>query len=116
MNSTKLFSMGTLLGAMLALAACQSTAPVEHSKAHHHHLHRMQDRTPEQHAVWQAKREQRMKHREQLRKQHQARKSQFEHACQGKRVGEQVVLQLNNRRIKGSCEVRFTPDAAQLKR
>ena len=76
----------------------------------------MQDRTPEQHAVWQAKREQRMKHREQLRKQHQARKSQFEHACQGKRVGEQVVLQWNNRRIKGSCEVRFTPDAAQLKR
>jgi hypothetical protein len=56
--------------------------------------------TPEQRAEWQAKREQRLEQREQMRQQHQAQKVQIEKACQGKRIGEKVNVQWNNRVIE----------------
>ena len=67
-------------------------------------------------AEWQAKREQRSEKREQMREEHQAQRAQIEKACQGKRTGERVSIQLNNRVIEGSCEIRFTPDQSQFKR
>lgn len=111
MNKTKIVLMTTLLSSVLGLAACQSTMPPEQGMKHDHRHSNMQREqlTPEQRAEWQAK-------REQMREEHQAQRAQIEKACQGKRTGERVSIQLNNRVIEGSCEIRFTPDQSQFKR
>lgn len=119
MDKTKIVLMTTLLGSVLGLAACQSTTPAEQSMnrdAHRHHHMQRAPLTQEQQAEWQAKREQRLQQREQMRQQHQAQRTLIEQACQGKRIGERVNVQWNNRVIEGSCEVRFTPDKSQFKR
>lgn len=118
MNKIKIVLMTTLLGSALGLAACQSTPPTDQAMKHDHHRHNMQRAplTPEQRAEWQAKREQRLEQRDQMRQQHQAQKAQIEKACQGKRIGEKVNVQWNNRIIEGTCDVRFTPDKSQFKR
>ncbi len=110
MNKTKLVLMTTLLGSALGLAACQSTTQAEQSMNRDHHRHNMQR------AEWQEKREQRLEQREQMRQEHQAQRAQIEKACQGKRIGERVNVQWNNRVIEGTCEVHFTPDKSQFKR
>ncbi|ENX36847.1 hypothetical protein F889_00098 [Acinetobacter colistiniresistens] len=118
MNKTKIVLMTTLLSSVLGLAACQSTMPAEQSMNRDHPRHNMQRTplTPEQRAEWQAKREQRLEQREQMRQEHQAQRAQIEQACQGKRIGDRVNVQWNNRVIQGTCEVRFTPDKSQFKR
>ena len=117
MNTTKIVLMTTLLSSVLGLAACQSTMPPEQGmKRDHRHSNMQREQlTPEQRAEWQAKREQRSEKREQMREEHQAQRAQIEKACQGKRTGERVSIQLNNRVIEGSCEIRFTPDQSQFK-
>ena len=118
MNKTKIVLLSTLLGSVLGLTACQSTMPPEQgmNRDHRHPNMQREQLTPEQRAEWQAKREQRSEKREQMREEHQARRAEIEKACQGKRTGERVSVQLNNRVIEGSCEVHFTPDKSQLKR
>lgn len=127
MNLKKTLLLGTLMMTMFGLTACQSTAPNTYADGHRHGKHPMQrdgDRgfkqrpqlTPEQRAEWQAKREQRQEQREQMREQHRLQRAQIEKACQGKRIGDRVNIQWNNRTIEGTCEVRFTPDQANFKR
>lgn len=117
MNKTKIVLMTTLLGSVLGLAACQVT-PSEQGMNHDRHRHEMQRQplTHEQRAEWQAKREQRQEQREQMREEHRLQRAQIEKACQGKRIGDRVNIQWNNRTIEGTCEVRFTPDQANFKR
>ena len=85
---------------------------------HDRHRHEMQRQppTPEQRAEWQAKREQYEEQREQMREEHRLQRVQIEKACQGKRIGERVNVQWNNRVIEGTCDVRFTPEKSQFKR
>ncbi|WP_109439762.1 heavy-metal resistance [Acinetobacter haemolyticus] len=116
MNKTKLILMTALLGSTVGLAACQSTPAQKPSMQDQHHPHPKRELTPEQRAEWQAKREQRLQYREQMRAKHQAERAKIEQACQGKKIGERVNVQLNNRVIEGTCEVRFTPDKSQFKR
>ncbi|RZF50817.1 heavy-metal resistance [Acinetobacter halotolerans] len=116
MNKTKVAFITTLLGSVFVLTACQSTPPQKPSIEADRHAHHKRELTPEQRAEWQAKREQRQEHREQMRLKHQAERAKITQACQGKRIGERVNVQLNNRVIEGTCEVRFTPDKSQLKR
>lgn len=119
MKKTQIAILSTVLGSTLALAACQSTTPAEQNMNRDHHCHHTMQRqnlSPEQRAEWQAKREQRLEQREQMRQHHQAQKAKIEQACQGKRIGERVNIQWNNRVIEGTCEVRFSPDQSQFKR
>ena len=127
MNLKKTLLLGTLMMTMFGLTACQSTAPNTYADGHRHGKHPMQrdgDRgfkerrqlTPEQRAEWQAKREQRQEQREQMREEHRLQRAQIEKACQGKRIGDRVNIQWNNRTIEGTCGVRFTPDQANFKR
>ncbi|ENW16562.1 heavy-metal resistance [Acinetobacter haemolyticus] len=117
MNKTRLVMMTALLGSAMGLAACQSTTAQKPSiEAEQRHAHQKRELTPEQRAEWQAKREQRLEHREQMRAKHKAERAKVEQACQGKKIGERVNVQLNNRLIEGTCEVRFTPDKSQFKR
>ena len=123
MNLKKTLLLGTLMMTMFGLTACQSTAPNTYADGHRHSKHPMQqdgDRgfkerpqlTPEQRAELQAKREQRAK----IREEHEAQRAKIATACQGKRIGDRVNIQWNNRTIEGTCEVRFTPDQANFKR
>ena len=107
MNKTKVVLMATLLGSVLGLAACQVT-PSEQAMNHDRHRHEMQRQplTPEQ----------REERREQMREEHRLQRAQIEKACQGKRIGERVNVQWNNRVIEGTCDVRFTPEKSQFKR
>ena len=127
MNLKKTLLLGTLMMTMFGLTACQSTAPNTYADGHRHGKHPIQrdgDRgfkqrpqlTPEQRAEWQAKREQREEQREQMREEHEARRAKIATVCQGKRIGDRVNIQWNNRTIEGTCEVRFTPDQANFKR
>ncbi|QER38714.1 heavy-metal resistance [Acinetobacter suaedae] len=117
MNKTKLVLMTALLGAAMGLTACQSTPTQKPSmEADQHHTHHKRELTPEQRAEWQAKRAQRLEHREQMREKHKAERAKIEQACQGKQIGERANVQLNNRIIEGTCEIRFTPDKSQFKR
>ncbi|NAR79990.1 heavy-metal resistance [Acinetobacter haemolyticus] len=110
MNKTRLVMMTALLGSAIGLAACQSTTAQKPSiEAEQRHAHQKRELTPEQRAEWQAK-------REQMRAKHKAERAKVEQACQGKKIGERVNVQLNNRVIEGTCEVRFTPDKSQFKR
>ena len=117
MNKTKIVLMTTLLGSVLGLAACQVT-PSEQGMNHDRHRHEMQRQppTPEQRTELQAKREQRLDQRAKIREEHEARRAKIATACQGKRIGDRVNIQWNNRTIEGTCEVRFTPDQANFKR
>ncbi|MDM1019916.1 heavy-metal resistance [Acinetobacter sp. VNK23] len=127
MNLKKTLLLGTLMTAMFGLTACQSTAPNTYADGHRHGKYPMQrdgDRgfkqrpqlTPEQRAEWQAKREQRLDQRAKIREEHEAQRAKIATACQGKRIGDRVNIQWNNRTIEGTCEVRFTPDQANFKR
>lgn len=127
MNLKKTLLLGTLMTAMFGLTACQSTAPNTYADGHRHSKYPMQrdgDRgfkqrpqpTPEQRAEWQAKREQRLDQRAKIREEHEAQRAKIATACQGKRIGDRVNIQWNNRTIEGTCEVRFTPDQANFKR
>ncbi len=116
MNKTKVILLTTLLGSVLGLTACQSTPNAEQGMDQDHHRHQGMQLTPEQRAEWQAKREQRLEKREQMREERQAQWAKIEQACQGKRIGDRVDVQWKNRTIQGTCEVRFIPDQSQFKR
>ncbi|MCH7336511.1 heavy-metal resistance [Acinetobacter sp. NIPH 2699] len=129
MNKTKVAFMTTLLGSVFALTACQSTPQNKHAdEKQHHGKHQMkkdgehrnhkqrQQLTPEQRAEWQAKREQRQQQQEKIRQDRQQQRALIEKACEGKKVGQTVNVQWQQRTIQGKCEVRFTPDKSQFKR
>ena len=122
MNKSKMVFMTTLLGSVFALTACQITPP-EYSRDRDHPRYNQRQMTPEQRAEWQAKREHRhdqrehrQDRRERMRENREAQRAQLEKACRGKRVGERVTFQWNNRTIEGKCEVRFSPDKSPFKR
>lgn len=127
MNKTKIVLMTSLLGSVLGLAACQSTPQSQHTGEGRHGKYAMPrdgergygqrpQLTPEQRAEWQAKREQRIAQQDKIRDEREAQRAKIQTACQGKRIGDRVNIQWNNRTIEGTCEVRFSPDQAGFKR
>ena len=126
MNKSKIAIMTTLLGSVLGLSACQVT-PEDHGihrdRDYRYHNIPRGELTPEQRARWEAQREHRQDQRdyrqdrrEHMRENRETQRAQIEKACRGKRVGERVTFQWNNRTIEGKCEVRFNPDKSPFKR
>ncbi|QNX09261.1 hypothetical protein IC784_03100 [Acinetobacter seifertii] len=91
---------------MGSLAACQSMnqpPKPEHGMMQDGH-HRMKHRefTPEQKAAW-----------EQHRAERQARFEQIQKACEGKANGQAVNVQVGDRTLEGTCNLRFEPKRPQ---
>ncbi|ENU11127.1 hypothetical protein [Acinetobacter calcoaceticus] len=95
---------------MSSLAACQSTSQPQ--KPEHHMMqdgprdghHRMKHRefTPEQKAKW-----------EQHREERKARFEQIQKACDGKTNGQAVNVQVGDKTLEGTCNLRFEPKRPQ---
>lgn len=95
---------------MGSLAACQSN-PQTPSSEHHmmqdgprdgHHRMKHREFTPEQKAAW-----------EQHRAERQARFEQIQKACEGKANGQAVNVQVGDRTLEGTCNLRFEPKRPQ---
>lgn len=95
---------------MGSLAACQSTTQPqkpEHRMMHDgpregHHRMKHREITPEQKAAW-----------EQHRAERQARFEQVQKACDGKANGQAVNVQVGDKTLEGTCNLRFEPKRPQ---
>ncbi|MGZ2122736.1 hypothetical protein [Acinetobacter baumannii] len=96
---------------MDSLAACQSTTQPpkpEHGMMQdgprdgHHHRMKHREFTPEQKAAW-----------EQHRAERKARFEQIQKACEGKAVGQTVNVQVGDKTLEGTCNLRFEPKRPQ---
>jgi hypothetical protein len=116
MNKTKIVLMTTLLGSVLGLAACQVT-PSEQAMNHDRHRHEMQRQPLTLNNVQNGKlNANNVKNNENKCVKNIDYREHRSKACQGKRIGERVNVQWNNRVIEGTCDVRFTPEKSQFKR
>ncbi|MBP1483678.1 hypothetical protein [Acinetobacter nosocomialis] len=95
---------------MGSLAACQSNPQTPNSEHHMmkdgprdgHHRMKHREFTPEQKAAW-----------EQHRAERQARFEQIQKACEGKANGQSVNVQVGDRTLEGTCNLRFEPKRPQ---
>ena len=114
---TKLALVTASVLSMGALTACQSTptpqdvGPTAHGyqKHHGHQKHhadkRGQHLTPEQREQF-----------KQGRAERQQVMKQIQQACEGKAAGQTVQIKANDKSINGSCQIRFVPDRAAMKK
>jgi len=95
---------------MGSLAACQSTPQTSNSDHHMmqdgprdgHHRMKHREFTPEQKAAW-----------EQHRAERKARFEQIQKACEGKANGQAVNVQVGDKTLEGTCNLRFEPKRPQ---
>ncbi|MDR2251062.1 hypothetical protein [Acinetobacter sp.] len=95
---------------MGSLAACQSTPQMSNSDHHMmqdgpqdgHHRMKHREFTPEQKAAW-----------EQHRAERKARFEQIQKACEGKANGQTINVQVGDKTLEGTCNLRFEPKRPQ---
>ncbi|MFV5661729.1 hypothetical protein VXR58_16220 [Acinetobacter pittii] len=95
---------------MGSLAACQSTTQppkpehgmMQNGPREGHHRMKHREFTPEQKAAW-----------EQHRAERKARFEQIQKACDGKANGQPVSVQVGDKTLEGTCNLRFEPKRPQ---